>query len=154
MIQYFQLPEHLWAYWRTWPENINERSSIMINQAAYNEIQEYLAPSWRSAACVQSIHPLPPSKEIDQMQQHHWNDTTEVECWHVNLLLDHHCVEQSVIRFEYRDGPGPLTTPTTAPRGKKHILPSYAGAKSYHIKEKAMDLCALSSCRLWRKMEK
>lgn len=66
----------------------------------------------------------------------------------MNLLLDHHRVEQSAIQFEYRDGPGPPTTATAAPRGKKRVLPSDAEPSPVVSKKKPRTcvLCHRADC--------
>ncbi|OBZ79508.1 hypothetical protein A0H81_01196 [Grifola frondosa] len=67
---FYKLPEHLKSYWKTWGKNVNEKSSIKINQATYNEIETLLTPkSSKRLGNARSI-PVAQAKSVhDQLFQ-------------------------------------------------------------------------------------
>jgi hypothetical protein len=38
-----QLPEYLWTHWKKWVENSNEKQTVMINNNAYRELNQYFS---------------------------------------------------------------------------------------------------------------
>jgi hypothetical protein len=119
-------------------KNSNEKQSIFVNQAAYNELQQYFAPSRRSSAQVQSTRPVPLSDQIRHSLELQPTGNDEVDGWHVQRLLDHHRVEQSAIQYHYGDGKHILTTASkSVAKGMKRALPSDADPSPVVSKRKA-----------------
>jgi hypothetical protein len=106
-------------------KNSNKKWSIFINQAAYNKLQQYFAPSQQSSAEVQSTRPVLLSGQICCLLELQATRNDEVDGWHVQQLLDHYHIKQSAIQYHYRDGKHvPTTASKSVVKGKKCALPS------------------------------
>jgi hypothetical protein len=125
-------------------KNSNEKQSIFINQAAYNELQQYFAPSRRSSAQVQSTRPALLSDQICHSLELQPTRNDKVDRWHVQRLLDHHCIEQSAIQYHYRDGKHvPTTASKLVTKGKKCALPSDTDPSPVVFEAKNANMCVV-----------
>jgi hypothetical protein len=107
-------------YWKAWSENVNEKNSISINQAAYQMIEQLLAPSSRSVptTSVAATEPVPISRQVTQGTQMVVEDILP---WRLSRLLSWHTLQQSVLQYVY--GTDGNQQPATNAKGKKQALP-------------------------------
>jgi hypothetical protein len=122
-------------------ENSNEKQTIILNNAAYQELQQYFAPSRRSTAHVESTVPVPLREQVvlgqalakrtDGLQ-----DDGEVEKWQVQRMLDHYRIEQSAIQYQYGDGRNVPEKENAMNKGKKRKLSSDAEPSTSAQKKK------------------
>lgn len=107
-----QLAEHLKNHWKTWNDHANEKNSISINQAAYDEIQHILAPTARSAE--KPKHALPAINPIAVSQQVRSGTSQSravevVHPWQLSHLILSHSTLQSAVQYTYGAGGQPAT---------------------------------------------
>ncbi|EPQ50510.1 hypothetical protein GLOTRDRAFT_133880 [Gloeophyllum trabeum ATCC 11539] len=123
---FYKLKEHLKSYWKTWGENVNEKKSIQINQAAYQEISARLEADKPNVPRRQAAHPVPLRKQVKDSSDsggqgaHGIKDIADE--WDVGRLLGAHSIRQSAIHFNYGEGdlPPPAPRPLDAPGSPTH----------------------------------
>ena len=104
-------------------ENSNEKQTIILNNAAYQELQQYFAPSRRSTAHVEYTDPVPLREQVVAKRTDALPEEGEVENWQVQRMLDHYRVEQLAIQYQYDEG---WNVPEKVNKGKKRKLSSDA----------------------------
>ncbi|KAG6836301.1 hypothetical protein H0H93_009317 [Arthromyces matolae] len=118
---FYKLPEQLKAFWKKWQENSNEKSSISINQAAFDNIVHTLSLSSSSLMPVATGHPQAVRDQIN-MSAALPSGQTPVEDWHISNALGRHALQQSTIHFHYGEhAPNPTHH---VDKGKKRALDS------------------------------
>jgi len=117
-------------------DNAHAKTSILINQAAYDELRHYFAPSKQGPRHVLAMQPMSVSQQIDQTlgRRHIPSDSVsdEITSWQVASLLGQHRILQSAIQYDFGDGPG-----NAAHKGEKRALPSDVDAPVVVSKRKA-----------------
>ncbi|KAG6848519.1 hypothetical protein H0H93_016335 [Arthromyces matolae] len=110
---FYKLPEHLKSYWKKWQENANEKNSISINRATFDNIVRSLSLPQSSIPHVMSGQPQSVRDQIDPSTE---IPTTIVEPWKITQYLGRHSLQQSTVHFHYGERPPP---PSRLDKGKK-----------------------------------
>ncbi|KAH8068402.1 hypothetical protein BXZ70DRAFT_1069038 [Cristinia sonorae] len=98
---FYKLPEHLRAHWKGWMDIVNEKSSITISQAMYDEMKSALAPSMVNVNSIPAIQPTATSKQVLAPGPSSSSPHGEVDEWHVRQLLDRQSLVQTAINLDF-----------------------------------------------------
>lgn len=109
-----KLPEHLKNHWKTWGDNMNEKNSISINQAAYDEVKQLLAPAAHSGRSTSAAQPVSVAAQVAHLPH---SSSDEVNSWKVSQLLGSHAIAQSALQYTYGDQT--MQPPPKLDKGKK-----------------------------------
>ncbi|KAG6896938.1 hypothetical protein C0992_005144 [Termitomyces sp. T32_za158] len=114
---FYKLPEQLKAYWRKWQENTNEKNSVSINQAAFNNIMRALS---LSSVAIMPVITAQSQSVRQQVNLAVESPSAPVENWQISNALGRHSLQQSTIQFHYGEQP---PAASRVDKDKKRALP-------------------------------
>ena len=128
-----QLPEHLKNYWKKWGENVNEKTSVTLNETTYREISKLLMPE---RPYPTSIPPTAPQR-LDQ--QVSGGERSAVTAWGISDLLMRQSLYQSSLQWPYGEKHVPrnsLQKPSAKVLGKRAVRDDVDDGPGFHPVQK------------------
>ncbi|TCD61520.1 hypothetical protein EIP91_008291 [Steccherinum ochraceum] len=148
---FYKLPEHLRAHWKSWMDIVNEKSSVSISQAAYDEMRTALVPSMTNFNSIPAAHGVPLPKQVLPA-------TASVErgepvtSWQIRGLLDKQSLAQTAVTLDFFEHPNSHRVPLQPSRAKKRSHAEGPGneagpsSKEGGRKERACPKCQEIEC--------
>ncbi|KAG6379505.1 hypothetical protein JVT61DRAFT_9996 [Boletus reticuloceps] len=107
---FYKLPEHLRAYYKTWQENTNEKTSVTLSNDAIERIRGLLMSQVGTPSSVLTTTPKPLVETIrapTARPQTEANASAVMDQWQLTKVLTKHQLACSALQYRYGNQPEP-----------------------------------------------
>ncbi|KAF9551884.1 hypothetical protein CPC08DRAFT_728947, partial [Agrocybe pediades] len=120
-------------YWKKWEENVNEKATVRVNEAAYREITKLLLPAVSSTPAPPVSHPEPIGLQVTA-GKHNDDPRQAADNWDIrNFLLNHSAYQFSV---QYPYGAEQQLPGNTACSSKRPMPVEFDGGPGFYVSKK------------------
>ena len=116
------------SYWKKWEENINEKTSITLNEATYREIAKLLMPERPYPTSIPPTVPQPLNQQVLG------GENPTVTSWGISDLLMRQSLYQSSLQWPYGEHTprNSLQVPSAKVLGKRAVRDDIDDGPGFH----------------------